>query len=347
LAYAFHFDASLYAQYLREYAEQRGVKRTEGKIVSVDLHPDEGSIDGVRLESGDVVRGDLFIDCSGFRGLLISGALEVGYEDWSHWLPVNRAFAVPTVNMRPARPYTQSLAHPAGWQWRIPLQHRTGNGHVFSSEHMSEDEAASILMGNLEGEALASPRLLKFTTGRRDKFWHKNCVALGLASGFLEPLESTSIHLIQSGISKLLALFPHGAVQDAEVDEYNRQCGAEFACIRDFIFLHYAANERTDSQFWIDRRNTPPPDELARKLQVFRAGGRIFREQEDLFAESSWLQVLIGQGIVPGDYHPMANQIASSELRSFLSDIGQVATGASSAMPEHDEFVRAHCAARR
>jgi tryptophan halogenase len=345
LAYAFHFDASLYAKYLRAYAEQRGVKRTEGKIVAVDLHPESGYIDGVRLERGETIKGDLFIDCSGFRGLLIGGALNVGYEDWSKWLPVNRAFAVPTRNTRPARPYTQSLAHKAGWQWRIPLQHRTGNGHVFCNDYMSEDEAASILLGNLEGEPLAAPRLIKFTTGRRDKFWHKNCVALGLASGFLEPLESTSIHLIQSGVSRLIQLFPRGAVQDAEVDEYNRQCGLEFARIRDFIILHYIANERIDSQFWIDRRNTVLPPELAHKLDVFRAVGGIFREQEDLFADTSWLQVMIGQGVEPGDYHPMAHQISAEELRGFLGDIATVISKAVDALPAHEDFVAAHCAA--
>jgi tryptophan halogenase len=226
------------------------------------------------------------------------------------------------------------------------LQHRTGNGHVFCSEHITEDEARSVLLGNLEGEALAEPRLIKFVTGRRRKFWNKNCVALGLASGFLEPLESTSIHLIQSGVSRLLSLFPNTGIHDAESDEYNRQCGMEFARVRDFIILHYMANERTDSQFWIDCRNMTPPEELTRKLAFFRASGGIYREQEDLFAEASWLQVMIGQGIEPVGYHPMADQLSSAELERFLTDLRTVIAKAADAMPAHGDFVAANCAAQ-
>ncbi len=345
LAYAFHFDASLYAKFLRAFAEARGVKRTEGKIVDVRLDPETGFVRSLRLERGETVEGDLFIDCSGFRGLIIEGALKTGYEDWSHWLPCDRALAVPTRNVAPPRPYTQSIAHKAGWQWRIPLQHRTGNGHVFCSSHISEDEARAVLLGNLEGEALAEPRLIKFVTGRRKKFWNKNCVALGLASGFLEPLESTSIHLIQSGVSRLLTMFPKAGIQDAEIDEYNRQCGMEFARIRDFIILHYMANERTDSRFWIDCRNMRPPEELARKLALFAATGGIYREQEDLFAEASWLQVMYGQGIDPAGYHPLADQLSAAELEGFLGDLGTVIARAAEAMPAHGDFVATHCAA--
>jgi tryptophan 7-halogenase len=347
LAYAFHFDASLYAKYLRGYAETRGVKRTEGKIVTVEQRGEDGFIASITLERGETISGDLFIDCSGFRGLLIEGALRTGYQDWSHWLPCDRAFAVPSRNAAAPRPYTQSIAHKAGWQWRIPLQHRTGNGHVFCSSHVSEDEARAALLGNLEGEALAEPRLIKFVTGRRNKFWNKNVVALGLASGFLEPLESTSIHLIQSGISRLLTMFPNAGVHEAEIDEYNRQCGLEFARVRDFIILHYLANERTDSQFWIDCRNMTPPGELTRKLALFRASGGIYREQEDLFAEASWLQVMYGQGIDPAGYHPLADTLSARELEGFLGDLRTVIAKAVATMPAHGDFVAANCAAKK
>lgn len=345
IAYAFHFDAALYARYLREVAEGLGVRRTEGKIVAVHQSPESGDIRAVQLESGTEIAGDLFIDCSGFRGLLIEGALKTGYEDWSHWLPCNRAWAVPSANVGRLRPYTQSIAHTAGWQWRIPLQHRTGNGHVFCDAFISEDEAAAVLLGNLEGEALADPRLIKFTTGRRRAFWSKNVVALGLASGFLEPLESTSIHLIQSGISRLIQLFPREAINPAEVAEYNRQMGLEFARIRDFIVLHYTANERTDAPFWIDRRNMRLPEELAHKLALFRANAGLYREQEDLFAEASWVQVLIGQGIDPAGYHPMADALPAADLQRFLGDLQRLLATVSAAMPTHEAFIAANCAA--
>jgi tryptophan halogenase len=347
IAYAFHFDAALYAKFLRGYSEARGVKRTEGKIVAVQQNAETGFVEAVQLESGAKLDGDLFIDCSGFRGILIEGALKTGYQDWRHWLPCDRAWAVPTRNARPARPYTQSIAHKAGWQWRIPLQHRTGNGHVFCSEHISEDEARAVLLGYLEGETLAEPRLIKFITGRRNKFWNKNVVALGLASGFLEPLESTSIHLIQSGVNRLLSLFPHTGIHQAEVDEYNRQCSLEFERIRDFIILHYHANERTDSPFWVQCREMSVPEELTRKLALFNANGVIYREQEDLFAEASWLQVMIGQGADPQGYHPMAEQLSQEQLTQFLDNIRTVIDNAVAAMPAHEAYIAAHCAAAK
>jgi tryptophan halogenase len=345
IAHAFHFDAALYAKFLSGFSQARGVLRTEGKIVGVDQNPETGFVEALRLESGEIIEGDLFVDCSGFRGLLIEGALKTGYQDWSHWLPCDRAWAVPTQNVGPTRPYTQSIAHKAGWQWRIPLQHRTGNGHVFCSAHIGEDEARAVLLGNLEGRTLAEPRLIKFVTGRRKKFWNKNVIALGLASGFLEPLESTSIHLIQSGVNRLLSLFPHTGIHQAEADEYNRQCGLEFERIRDFIILHYWANERTDSQFWIDCRNMSAPEELVRKVALFRANGVIYREQEDLFAEASWLQVMYGQGIEPAGYHPMADQLSQRDLERFLSDVSTVLAQATAAMPAHDAYIAANCAA--
>jgi tryptophan halogenase len=347
VAHAFHFDAALYAKFLRNLSEAAGVRRTEGRITAVEQHPESGYVTGVRLETGAVVNGDLFIDCSGFRGLLIEGALKTGYQDWSHWLPCDRAWAVPTRNVAPPRPYTQSIAHEAGWQWRIPLQHRTGNGHVFCSAYISEDEACARLMGNLEGEALAEPRLIRFLTGRRNKFWNKNVVALGLASGFLEPLESTSIHLIQSGVSRLLALFPHTGIDPAQIEEYNRQCGLEFERIRDFIILHYHATERTDSAFWRDRRAMQIPEDLARKMALFAANGVIYRDQEDLFTESSWLQVMLGQGVEPRGHHPMADQLSDNELSGFLTDLHGVITRAVRMMPSHEDYIAANCSAAR
>jgi tryptophan halogenase len=345
VAHAFHFDAALYARFLRSFSESAGVRRTEGKIVTVEQNSESGFVEALRLESGERIEGDLFIDCSGFRGLLIEGALKTGYQDWSHWLPCNRAWAVPTANAGAIRPYTQSIAHSAGWQWRIPLQHRTGNGHVFCSDYISEDEARSVLVNHLEGDMLAEPRLIRFLTGRRNLFWNRNVVALGLASGFLEPLESTSIHLIQSGVSRLLALFPHTGIHPAEVEEYNRQCALEFERIRDFIILHYHANERDDSRFWADRREMKVPESLAHKMALFAANGVIYREQEDLFTESSWLQVLLGQGVDPIGYHPMADQLSEADLEGFLTHLQMVIAGAVDRMPTHEAYIASHCAA--
>lgn len=346
IAYAYHFDAALYGQYLRSYAEARGVRRIEGRIVDVHRHAERGDISEVELESGDRIAADFFIDCSGFRGLLIEQALETGYEDWTHWLKCDRAFAVPCENSGPIRPYTQSMAHKAGWQWRIPLQHRTGNGHVFSSAYTDEEAARQILLDNLEGRPLADPRLIRFTTGRRRKFWNRNCVALGLASGFLEPLESTSIHLIQSGISRLVPLFPDGADTAALSAEYNRQMGLEFEKIRDFLILHYHLNERTDSPFWIDCREMDVPETLKRKMALFKASGRLYHEQEDLFTDSSWLQVMLGQGLMPERHHPMADGMEPAKLQQFLGDIRQIVTTAADQLPEHEAFIAAHCRAR-
>ncbi|MBU4433192.1 MAG: tryptophan 7-halogenase [Alphaproteobacteria bacterium] len=345
LAYAFHFDAALYARYLRRYAEQRGVVRTEGKIQSVALREPDGFVAAVVLDSGEAVGGDLFIDCSGFRGLLIEGALKTGYEDWSHWLPCDRALAVPCGRTAPLLPYTRSTARTAGWQWRIPLQHRTGNGLVYCSRHLSDDEAAATLLANLDGEALADPRPLKFVTGRRKRFWNRNVVALGLASGFMEPLESTSIHLIQSGLSRLISLFPDKRFSPAPIDEYNRQAGIEFERIRDFLILHYKATTRTDTAFWRDCAAMAIPDTLARKIDLFAQAGRLYREDEDLFAEVSWLQVLLGQGIEPLGHHPLADGLSDDQLAGFLDDLRQILGGAARALPDHTAFIARHCRA--
>jgi tryptophan halogenase len=345
LVYAFHFDASLFARYLRGHSEQHGVRRIEGRVVDVGLRGADGFIESVTLQNGDRVEGDLFIDCSGFRGLLIEEALQTGYEDWSLWLPCDRAVAVPCASVKPLVPYTQAIARRAGWQWRIPLQHRIGNGYVYASDYISDDEAASVLLANLDGEALAEPRLLKFKTGRRKRFWNRNCVALGLASGFMEPLESTSIHLIQTGVSRLLEYFPRLGFDQVEIDEYNRRCTWEFERIRDFLIVHYHVNERTDSPFWSDRREHPIPAELHRRIDLFRANGRIHREFDELFTEVAWLQVMTGQGIAPRGYHPLADRVNAKALEGFLANIKRIIGAEVGKLPGHEDFIRRHCAA--
>jgi tryptophan halogenase len=341
--YAFHFDASLYAAYLRRYAEARGVRRMEGRIVDVALRAEDGFIEAVTLGSGERVDGEIFIDCSGFRGLLIEQALETGYEDWSHWLPCNRAMAVPCASAGPLTPYTRSTARAAGWQWRIPLQHRTGNGYVYCSDFLSEEDAAATLLANLDGEALADPRPLRFVTGKRRKAWNRNCIALGLAGGFMEPLESTSIHLVQSGIARLLQLFPRDRVTEVETEEYNRQTDVEWRSIRDFLILHYRANER-DGPFWSACREMALPDSLTHKIELFRESGRIFRIEEELFTEPGWLQVMIGQGMVPRSHHPLADQLAPEQLGEFLGLIRKHVQHVAAGMPRHEDYVARHCA---
>lgn len=347
LKYAYHFDAALYARYLRRFAETAGVKRVEGKIVEVVQHPENGRIVTLKLASGGSVDGDFFIDCSGFRALLIEGALKSGYEEWSRWLPCDRAIAAPCKHGNAFRPYTQATAREAGWQWRIPLQHRVGNGHVFCSAYMGEDKATEILLGALEGALTADPRVLRFTTGMRTRQWIKNCLAIGLASGFLEPLESTSIHMIQSAISRLVSMFPDKRFDQRLIDEYNRQARFEAERIRDFIILHYHASEREGGEFWRACRSMAIPNTLRQKVELFRAAGRIYREHEELFTEFSWLQVLLGQGCVPVGYHPIADQLSCGELERFLSDLRTAAARAVETMPSHSAFIAANCAAPR
>ncbi|MGH8253292.1 MAG: tryptophan halogenase family protein [Steroidobacteraceae bacterium] len=345
IAYAFHFDAILYARFLRQYAEARGVVRTEGRIVDVPLRAHDGFIDAVVLESGERVAGDLFIDCSGTRGLLIEQALHTGYEDWSQWLPCDRAIAVPCVSDQVLLPMTRSTAHRAGWQWRIPLQHRTGNGHVYSSRFMGEDEATAILLGNLDGEPLAAPRTIPFQPGRRRLAWSRNCVAVGLAGGFLEPLESTSIHMIQTAIMRLTRLFPHHEFNQTEIDLYNRESEFEYERVRDFIILHYKATERNDAPMWDYCRTMPIPETLQRKIDLFRVNGRIFRENDELFAEESWLQVMIGQHIVPRSYDPLVDMLSPDLITRYLGDIETVIRRCVDIMPLHREFIARNCAA--
>ena len=345
LAYAFHFDAGLYARYLRKNAEANGVKRVEGKVVDVTLSPETGFIESVHLERGEDITGDLFVDCSGFRGLLIGQALGVDYRDWSKWLPCNGAVAVGCESTTPLLPYTKATAHDAGWQWRIPLQHRTGNGHVFCEDFTSEEKVTETLLSNLDGAPLSDPKRLRFTTGRRDKFWHKNCVSLGLASGFLEPLESTSIHLIQSNVSKLIELFPDKAFDPANETEYNRQVGHEYELIRDFLILHYHRTEREDSEFWRYCKNMDVPESLREKMKLFEGNGLLYKDADDLFRESSWVQVMVGQGLMPKSYHAMANRISSEQLSGFLGDVQKLIHRATSELPNHQSFIDAHCKA--
>jgi tryptophan 7-halogenase len=343
VGYAFHFDAALYSGFLRRYSEACGVVRHEGRIVGVAQRPLDGHIESVGLENGETITGDFFIDCSGFRGLLIEETLKAGYDDWSAWLPCNRAMAVPCESVSPLTPYTRSTARAAGWQWRIPLQHRTGNGYVYCSDYISDDEAAATLLANLDGPALADPRPLRFTSGKRKRAWVKNVVALGLAAGFMEPLESTSIHLVQSGIARLLNLFPGSGFADADIAEFNRQTDFEWGAVRDFIALHYHMTAR-DGPLWERTRNMALPEGLARKLALFGSSGRIFREHDELFTEVGWLQVLIGQGVASAAYHPFADQLSAADLEEFLSLARRHASGVSSAMPDHAAFITRHCA---
>ena len=305
----FHFDAGLYARFLRRHAEAHGVQRVEGRIAEVSLRTSDGHVQALVMADGQRIEGQLFIDCSGFRGLLIEQTLHTGYEDWTHWLPCDRAIAAPCASVSPLTPYTRSTAHAAGWQWRIPLQHRTGNGHVFCSQHMSEDEATAVLLQNLDGPALAEPRTLRFTTGMRKQGWNRNVVAIGLSSGFLEPLESTSIHMIQTAIARLIDFFPSTGFCAVDIDEYNRQSRFEIERIRDFIILHYHLNQRSDSAFWVDCREMQVPETLQAKLRLYKTHGRIVRENNELFSEVAWVQVLVGQNLMPRGYHPLVDSL--------------------------------------
>ena len=345
IRHAFHFDAGLYARYLRGYSEKLGVKRTEGRITRVQQHPETGHVRSVTLEDGSEHEADLFIDCSGFRGLLIEGALKTGYDDWSHWLPCDSALAVPCESVSPLLPYTRATAHSAGWQWRIPLQSRIGNGHVFCSRFMSTDEATSVLLDNLDGKPLAEPRLIRFVTGKRKRFWNRNVVAIGLAAGFIEPLESTSIHLIQQGIVRLVELFPNRGFNQADIDEYNQQTTTEFEQVRDFIVLHYNATQREDSPFWQHCRHMAVPETLRRKTALFAANGRFFHQNDELFNETSWAQVMLGQGIRPQGYHPLVDNTEEDAIWRMLANVKQVMNAVVERMPTHEHFIAANCKA--
>ena len=346
LAYAYHFDAQLYAGFLRRYAENSGVNRIEGKVINTRLDSANGFINSVELNNGDIISGDLFIDCTGFRALLIEESLNTGYQDWSHWLPCNRAIAAQTKSTKPVIPYTQATAHPVGWQWRIPLQQRTGNGYVYSSCYLSDDEAQSVLRNNLDSELLTEPRLINFTTGRRTQFWNKNCIALGLSCGFIEPLESTAIHMIQFAIGKLIDMFPDKKFAQVERREFNRHVISEYESIRDFVILHYHINQRSDHQFWRDCRAMSVPESLTERINLFRANGRIFRYSDELFTQSAWLQVMVGQGLVPQGYHPKAEQISSAQLKDFLSQVKSLVDLSVGSMPTHEAFLQRYLRGR-
>jgi tryptophan halogenase len=345
IAYAYHFDAGLYARYLRRYAEARGVKRIEGKIVETKLRAADGFVEALMLENGTRIEADLYIDCSGFRGLLIEQALHTGYEDWSHWLPCDRALAVPCESVGPPTPYTRSTARAAGWQWRIPLQHRVGNGYVYSSRYISDDEAAATLLKSLDGRALAEPRQLRFTGGIRRKLWNKNVVALGLAGGFLEPLESTAIYMIQAGINRLMHLFPRKDFRQALIDQYNAQSAFEFERIRDFLILHYCATERDDSPFWNYCRTMPIPESLREYIELFRNSGCFFRNGTEMFGQTSWVQVMLGQRIMPTAYHPAVDWIRDQDLYQYVDHVEKVISGCVAVMPPHQAFIDRHCRA--
>lgn len=345
IAYAFHFDATLYANYLAGFAKEKGVVRTEGKVVNVNLEND-GSIKSVKLEDGSEHSADFFIDCSGFRSLLLGDALGVDYEDWSHWLPCDSAVAVPSASTEEPWPYTRATAHEAGWQWRIPLQHRVGNGHVYSSKYMSEDEATSILLKNIDGEALAEPRKIRFRTGRRKVFWEKNCIAIGLSNGFLEPLESTSLHFVQTAISRFLSLYPDRSINSANIDEYNKQSIFDYESTRDFIILHYHATRRTDTDFWNYCRTMDIPESLQEKLNLYKSSGKVVRFNEELFSENSWFEVLHGQGIEPESYTPLADMMPEEELVELFKSVQSLMRNCLGHMPSHQEFINSNCKAK-
>jgi tryptophan halogenase len=345
--YAYHFDASLYARYLRKLSESRGVVRVEGKIVRATQREGDGFIDAVELENGSRLQGDLFIDCSGFRGLLIEQTLKTGYEDWNHWLPADRALAVPCESAPALTPYTRATSHKAGWQWRIQLQNRTGNGHVYCSRFISDDEAQATLLANLDGKALAEPRLIKFNTGMRKQAWNRNVVAIGLAGGFLEPIESTSIHMIQSAIQRLIDFFPDRSFEPVDIAEYNRQSRFEYERVRDFIILHYHLNQRTDSEYWQECANMAIPDTLRHKMDMYRARGRVVRVDNELFSEVGWIQVFEGQNMPVDAYHPLVDTQTQAEIDEYLDNVRGVIAKCVGVMPDHAQYVAKYCKAKQ
>ncbi|WP_369026996.1 tryptophan halogenase family protein [Qipengyuania sp. RANM35] len=344
--YAYHIDATAYARFLRKYAEMRGVVRKEGKVQDVALDPESGDVTGFTLHSGETIEGDLFIDCTGFRGVLIEQALGTGYEDWTHYLPCDRAVALPCNrdDGSPPPPFTKATAHSAGWQWQVPLQHRNGNGHVYCSQYMEADEAHDILVRNMAGKPTADPNFLRFVTGRRKKFWNRNVVALGLASGFMEPLESTSIHLINTGVNKLIAILSLEGITEAQRSTYNRLATKEYERIRDFLILHYKATRRDDSEFWNYCRTMAVPDTLTEKIEVFKSNGQIFREEDELFTTTSWAAVMMGQGISMGGTSPMAEGVANGVAKE-MDEMEKSIRWLVDRMPGHGQYVSRYCPA--
>jgi tryptophan halogenase len=344
ITYALHLDASLLAAYLRGYAEARGVRRTEGKVREVTLRPQDGFIASVMLESGERIEAELYIDCTGFRGLLIEGALRTGYEDWTRWLPCDRAMAVACERTGPLSSHTIARAREVGWQWRIPLQHRVGNGYVYCSQLTRDEQARDILLSSLEGPALREPLALRFTTGRRRLFWNRNCVAIGLSAGFLEPLESTGIHMIQRGAILLARLFPDRRMRQADVDYYNRRLAFEYERVRDFLVLHYSQTQR-QGEFWRGCRAMELPESLRERLELYRSYGRIIRDEAELFTEQSWFFVLTGQDVLPEGYDPMADDVSAADMQQVFERIREVVARCAATMPSHQDFIARNCAA--
>jgi tryptophan halogenase len=342
--YAYHMDASLYARFLRTLSQAHGAKRVEGKIVDVATDAQSGFITSLTMENGGVIEGDLFIDCTGFRALLIGKTLGVEFTDWSHWLFNDSALATQTLAVRDAVPYTRAIAGKSGWQWRIPLQHRVGNGIVYSSRHMSDDEAKEEFLGSIEGEVIKQPWPVRFRPGQRQKNWHKNCVALGLAGSFIEPLESTTIHLIQRGIVHLLRMFPQ-VIKQPDIDQYNMQLDSELQHVRDFVVMHYWLTNRRDTPYWRDVAAMDIPSTLKHRLELFRETGRVFRVPDELFAENSWIQVMMGQGITPKQYHPLADVMSVPDLTRFLDDIRNAVNRTAEKLPAHMAYLRSFCPA--
>jgi tryptophan halogenase len=341
--YAYHFDAGLYAAHLRRTSEAKGVRRIEGKISRVEQHPESGFVTALVLESGERVAGDLFVDCTGFRGLLIEQTLQSGFEDYSPWLRTDSALAVQTASTDVIPPFTRAIARQAGWQWRIPLQHRVGNGLVYCSDYLSHDEAVHTLVSNLDREPLFEPRLIRFKAGRRLKAWAKNVVSMGLASGFIEPLESTSIHLIQIGVTRLMQLFPFSGINEALVHRYNEQSRIEYERIRDFIILHYKLTERDDAPFWRDCREMAIPDSLAQRIELFRESALAYQATDEMFRVESWMQVMLGQRLRPRGYHHMGRMLGNERLKTALDTLKNSIETAVSRMPTHREFLRSYC----
>jgi tryptophan 7-halogenase len=345
--YAYQLDSTLYAKFLRQMSEADGTKRVEGKIANVELDGESGDIAALVLENGTRIEGDLFLDCTGFRALLIGHALGVGHEDWTHWLPCDSAIAAQTESIAPAVPFTRAIAHDSGWQWRIPLQHRVGNGYVFCSRYLDKDKALERLLGNVEGKVLTNPNVLSFGAGSRLKQWHRNCVAVGLSGGFMEPLESTSIHLIQRAVLRIIRMLPAREISERDVAEFNDQQMQDMLQIRDFLILHYKATNRRDSEFWRYCASMPIPDTLEQKIELFRETGRVFRKNEELFVENSWVQVMMGQGITPQTYHPIAEKLSDQELARFLSTIRETVAQTVRSLPEHAAYVSQYCGTAR
>lgn len=342
--YAYHMDAALYARYLRRLSEGHGIRRIEGRIAEVRTDPGSGCITGLAMQDGGLVEGDFFIDCTGFRALLIGQALGVGFEDWSHWLLNDSALAAQTTAVRDAVPYTRSIAWTSGWQWRIPLQHRVGNGIVYASRHTTDDEARAHFLATIEGEIIKQPWPVRFKPGRRVRCWEKNCVALGLAGSFIEPLESTTIHLIQRGITQLLQNFPR-VVTDSATAQYNAQLDAELQHVRDFVVLHYALSNRRDTPYWEYMANMALPPSLQHRIDLFRDTGNVFHVPGELFAENSWVQVMMGQGVMPRRHHPTADAMDRAELERFLGEIRNQTLRNVDGLPAHMDYLRSYCPA--